>query len=162
MLFVMLLSFITSSYVFKNLGVNDYGIYSVVGGVVVILAFLNNAMVATTQRYLSFNLKDQNKIIEIFRISKTIHLFVALIVFIVAETFGLYFVNHFLNFDSSRIEAVNLVYQFSLFSMIIMILNVPYMSIILVHQKMSFYALVGVIDALLKFGLAYLLFYRTR
>jgi hypothetical protein len=70
MLFVMLLSFITSSYVFKNLGVNDYGIYSVVGGVVVILAFLNNAMVATTQRYLSFNLKDQNKIIEIFRISK--------------------------------------------------------------------------------------------
>lgn len=159
MLFVMLLSFITSSYVFKNLGVNDYGIYSVVGGVVVILAFLNNAMVATTQRYLSFNLKDQNKIIEIFRISKTIHLFVALIVFIVAETFGLYFVNHFLNFDSSRIEAVNLVYQFSLFSMIIMILNVPYMSIILVHQKMSFYALVGVIDAVLKFGLAYLLFF---
>ena len=159
MLFVMLLSFITSSYVFKNLGVNDYGIYSVVGGVVVILAFLNNAMIATTQRYLSFNLKDQNKIIEIFRISKTIHLFVALIVFIVAETFGLYFVNHFLNFDSSRIEAVNLVYQFSLFSMIIMILNVPYMSIILVHQKMSFYALVGVIDAVLKFGLAYLLFF---
>ena len=85
---------------YKNLGVNDYGIYSVVGGVVVILAFLNNAMVATTQRYLSFNLKDQNKIIEIFRISKTIHLFVALIVFIVAETFGLYFVNHFLNFDA--------------------------------------------------------------
>jgi O-antigen/teichoic acid export membrane protein len=155
----MFLSLITSSFVFKSLGVNDYGLYNVVGGVVIILAFLNNAMVATTQRYLSVNLSDRNKIIEIFRISKTIHLIIAIIVLIIAETVGLYFVNNFLNFEENRINAVNVVYQFSLLSMLIMIINVPYMSIILVNQRMSFYALVGVIDAVLKFILAFGLFF---
>lgn len=155
MLLIMFLSLITSSFVFKSLGVDDYGLYSVVGGVVVILAFLNNAMVATTQRYLSINLSNRNKIIEVFRISKTIHLIIAIIVLVFAETVGLYFINNFLNFEENRINAVNVVYQFSLLSMLIMILNVPYMSIILVNQRMSFYALVGVIDAILKFILAY-------
>jgi O-antigen/teichoic acid export membrane protein len=159
MLLIMFLSLITSSFVFKSLGVNDYGLYNVVGGVVIILAFLNNAMVATTQRYLSVNLSDRNKIIEIFRISKTIHLIIAIIVLIIAETVGLYFVNNFLNFEENRINAVNVVYQFSLLSMLIMIINVPYMSIILVNQRMSFYALVGVIDAVLKFILAFGLFF---
>lgn len=159
MLLIMFLSLITSSFVFKSLGVDDYGLYSVVGGVVVILAFLNNAMVATTQRYLSINLSNRNKIIEVFRISKTIHLIIAIIVLVFAETVGLYFINNFLNFEENRINAVNVVYQFSLLSMLIMILNVPYMSIILVNQRMSFYALVGVIDAILKFILAFGLFF---
>lgn len=159
MLLIMFLSLITSSFVFKSLGVNDYGLYNVVGGVVVILAFLNNAMVATTQRYLSVNLSNRNKIIEIFRISKTIHLIIAIIVLVFAETIGLYFVNNFLNFEENRVNAVNVVYQFSLLSMLIMIINVPYMSIILVNQRMSFYALVGVIDAVLKFMLAFGLFF---
>lgn len=159
MLLIMFLSLITSSYVFKNLGINDYGVYSVVGGVVVILAFLNNAMVSTTQRYLSINLSNRKKIIEIFRVSKTIHLIIAIVVLIFAETVGLYFVNNFLNFEENRVNAVNVVYQFSLLSMLIMIINVPYMSIILVNQRISFYALVGVIDAVLKFILAFGLFF---
>lgn len=159
LMLIMVLSLVTSSYVFRNLGVNDYGIYNVVGGVVVVLAFLNHAMVATTQRYLSFNLDNEGKLIEIFTTSKTIHFCLAVLILIFGETVGLYFVNNYLKFDGSRTYAVNIVYQLSLISVVFMTVNVPYLSIILVNQKIRFYAIVGVIEATLKLILAYSLMF---
>lgn len=150
LLITMVLSLVTSSYVFRALGTEDYGLYSVVGGVVVILAFLNSAMVATTQRFLSFNLSEKQRLIEIFRISKTIHLYIGIGVFLLGETIGLYFVNNSLNFDESRRLAVNIVFQCSILSTLIMTINIPHLSMILVNKKVSFYALVGVVDAVLK------------
>ncbi|AZB91507.1 hypothetical protein DKE41_018615 [Acinetobacter pittii] len=76
----MLLSLVTSSYILQRLGADDYGLYSVVGGVVIILAFLNNAMAVTTQRYLSLYIGDTEKLIDTFKMSKGIHLRIALIV----------------------------------------------------------------------------------
>lgn len=151
---IMVLSLITSSYIFRTLGTNDYGIYSVVGGIVVILSFLNHAMIATTQRYLSFNLNDKNEFINIFSISRTIHIAIAVFILIIGETFGLYFINNYLNFPEIRRNAVNIVYQCSLLSVLVMTVNVPYLSIILVKQKISYYAFIGVIEALLKLVLA--------
>lgn len=150
LLITMVLSLFTSSYVFRGLGTEDYGLYSVVGGVVVILAFLNSAMVATTQRFLSFNLSEKQKLIEIFRISKTIHLYIGIGIFLFGETVGLYFVNNSLNFDESRRIAVNIVFQCSILSTLIMTINIPHLSMILVNKKVSFYALVGIVDAILK------------
>lgn len=151
---IMVLSLIASSYLLKNLGVQDFGIYSVIGGVVVILAFLNHAMISTTQRYLSLDIGDNQKILATFNISKTIHVLIAAGVFFFGETLGLFFVNHYLNFPSSRQFAVDCVYQLSLLSVIITIINVPYVAMVLIHHKMNFYALVGVVDALLRFLLA--------
>ena len=95
LLIVMLLSLVTSSYILQRLGADDYGLYSVVGGVVIILAFLNNAMAVTTQRYLSLYIGDTEKLIDTFKMSKGIHLRIALIVLLLSETFGLYFLNHY-------------------------------------------------------------------
>lgn len=159
LLIVMLLSLVTSSYILQRLGADDYGLYSVVGGVVIILAFLNNAMAVTTQRYLSLYIGDTEKLIDTFKISKGIHLRIALIVLLLSETFGLYFLNHYLNFNANRLFAVNVVYQFSVFSIVLMILNVPYLSLLLVGQKVNFYALVGILEAILKFTLAYFLIF---
>jgi len=159
LLIVMLLSLVTSGYILRNLGANDYGLYSVVGGVVILLAFLNNAMAVTTQRYLSVHINNSEELVDIFKISKSIHLGISLIVLLLGESIGIYFLNNYLNFSADRILAVNIVYQFSLFSIIIMILNVPYLSILLVGQKVNFYAFVGVIEAILKFFLAYCLIF---
>lgn len=159
LIIVMLLSLATSGYILRNLGANDYGLYSVVGGVVILLAFLNNAMAVTTQRYLSVHINNNEELVNIFKISKGIHLGISLIVLLLGESLGLYFLNNYLNFSADRNFAVNVVYQFSLFSIIIMILNVPYLSILLVGQKVNFYAFVGVIEAILKFFLAYFLIF---
>lgn len=161
MIILMSMSLVTSSFLLKNLGVNTYGIYSVIFGVVVIFSFLNLSMQATTQRYLSFNLTQQNKLVEIFKISKSLHLIISIIVLFLGETFGLYFVNNFLNFDRDFIITVNILYQFSLFSMITMIVSVPYVSIILVNHKINFYVVVGLIDGILKLLLAFSLTYIT-
>lgn len=159
LLIVMLLSLVTSSYILQRLGADDYGLYSVVGGVVIILAFLNNAMAVTTQRYLSLYIGDTEKLIDTFKISKGIHLRIALIVLLLSETFGLYFLNHYLNFNVNKLFSVNVVYQFSVFSIVLMILNVPYLSLLLVEQKVNFYACVGILEAILKFILAYFLIF---
>lgn len=159
LIIIMVLSLVTSSYLLKNLGVQDFGIYSVVGGVVVILAFLNHAMVATTQRYLSFDIGDQKKLLETFSLSKSIHILIAIIVFVLGETFGLFFVSHYLNFPLDRQFAVECVYQLSLISIIITIVNVPYVAMVLVHHKVNFYALIGIVEAFLKFFLAISLAY---
>ena len=159
LIIVMLLSLVTSGYILRNLGANDYGLYSVVGGVVILLAFLNNAMAVTTQRYLSVHINNKEELVNIFKISKGIHLGISLIVLLLGESIGVYFLNNYLNFSADRSFSINIVYQFSLFSIIIMILNVPYLSILLVGQKVNFYAFVGVIEAVLKFFLAYFLIF---
>lgn len=159
LIIIMVLSLVTSSYLLKNLGIQDFGIYSVVGGVVVILAFLNHAMIATTQRYLSFDIGDQKKLLETFSLSKSIHILIAISVFLIGETFGLFFVNEYLNFPLDRHFAVECVYQLSLLSIIITIVNVPYVAMVLIHHKMNFYALVGIVEAFLKFFLAIILAY---
>ncbi|MGL4853601.1 MAG: lipopolysaccharide biosynthesis protein [Phocaeicola sp.] len=155
----MLVSLYTSRIVLETLGVEDYGIYNVVGGVVAIFSFLNGAMAVGTQRFLTFELgrKDYQTLKETFSMSFQIHVGIALIVFVLAETIGLWFLNTQMDIPIQRVVAANWVYQFSVLSAIMSLTQVPYTGVILAHEKMTIYAYVGMIEVFFKLIIVYLL-----
>ena len=120
------------------LGIDNYGIYNVVGGIVMMFAFLNNAMVASSQRYISFALgkKDKTQLHKTFSVSMTVHVLLALIVLILAETVGLWFLNEKLNISADRMYAGNWIYQCSVVSFLITIISVPYNACFVAHEHM--------------------------
>lgn len=134
------------------LGVDNYGIYNLVGGIVLMFAFLNNAMVASSQRYISFELGQGNKerLQKTFSISLQVHFILALIVLILAETIGLWFLNYKLNIPAGRMVAANWVYQCSIISFLFTIISVPYNACIVAHEHMKVYGYLGILDVILK------------
>ena len=155
----MIVSLYTSRVVLETLGVEDFGIYNIVGGVVVLFTFINSAMATGTQRHLSYELgkPGQGNVTEVFSACVRIHAWLALAVVALAETVGLWFLNTKMNFPPERMDAVNWVYQFSVMGCAIGILRVPYQSSIVAHERMSFYAYMGIIEACLKLSIVYLL-----
>lgn len=149
----------TSRVVLQTLGASDYGIYNVVGGFVSMLAYLNAVFVGSTQRFLSYALGkgDISDLKKIFSTTVVIHYGLALLILIIAESFGIWFINNGLNIDSSRIVAAHWVFQCSLVSLIITIISVPYNASIISHEHMHVYAYVSIIDVLLKLGIVFLL-----
>ena len=127
MLLTILVGLYTSRVVLNTLGISDYGVYNIVGGVVTMLAFLNSAMVAASQRFISFELGtgDLEKLKTVFCTSVSIHITLAILILIVAETIGLWFVNAYLNIPLDRMEAANWVYQCSVLTLILTIISVP-------------------------------------
>lgn len=159
MLFIMVVNLYTSRVVLSTLGVEDYGIYNVVGGVVTMFAFLNSAMTTSTQRYLTFELGKSNErgLVDTFGTSIVIHIIIALIIFVLGETVGLWFMYNKLVIPSSRMSAALWVYQASLLSTIVMVVSVPYNAAIIAHEKMSAFAYISVLDVLMKLGIVYVL-----
>jgi len=154
----MLIGFYTSRVILQALGVEDFGIYGVVGGVVAMFGFINAAMTTGTQRHLSYELGKQDcNISRMFSACFNIHLWLALIIVILAETIGLWFLNSKLNFPDGRMSAVNWVYQFSILSCVIHIIRVPYNATIIAYEKMSFYAYIGIIEGILKLAIVFFL-----
>lgn len=149
----------TSRGVLQTLGLTDFGIYNIVGGIISMAAFLNAAMVAASQRFLSYELGkgDKNRLSRVFCTSVNIHVAICLIAFLFAETVGLWFVNAKLNIPEDRMIAANWVYQASIISFIINVMSVPYNSSIVAHEKMSVFAYISIIDAVLKLLIVYLL-----
>lgn len=159
MFFILAVSLYTSRVVLKSLGVSDYGVYNVVGGFVSMLAYLNSVLVNSTQRFMSYALgKGERESISVtFATAKQTHLVMALAVLLLAETFGLWFVNHQLVIDSERIVAANWVYQCSIASLLITIVSIPYNSCIVAHEHMHVYAYVSILEVILKLLILYLL-----
>lgn len=159
MLFTIIVGLYTSRVVLNTLGVNDYGIYNVVGGIVAMLAFLNSAMTSASQRFISFELGTQNyqRLKEIFSTSVTIHLIIAGIIFIIAETVGLWFLNTHMNIASDRMEAANWVYQCSILTFMITVISVPYNACIVAHERMKAFAYISIVETSLKLIIVYLL-----
>lgn len=159
MLLATMVSLYTSRVVLNTLGVEDFGIYGVVGGVVGLLGFLNAAMSGATSRFLAFELGrgDKERLRDTFNSSFIIHVAIGLTVFIVAETIGLWFVNTQLIIPESRMVAANWVYQFSVLSAIITITQVPYNASIIANEKMDIYAYVEILNVALKLLIVYLL-----
>ncbi len=148
----MVLSLYTSRVVLDVLGIEDFGIFSVVGGIVVIFGFLNNAMASATQRFLAFEMGTGNleQLTNIFGTSFTLHIFIAIGIFILAETLGLWLLNNQLNIPEFRIEAANWVYQCTVFAFIISVIYVPFTAAIISHEKMTVFALVTILESILK------------
>ena len=127
MLVTMLMGLYTSRLVLAVLGVEDYGLYNVVGGIVVILSFLNGAMASSTQRYLNVELgkHDKEGLKKVYATSLLIHGGVAIMILILAETIGLWFLNSYMNIVPERMCAANWVYQFSVATFVVSVLSVP-------------------------------------
>lgn len=156
---VMLISLYISRIVLDVLGVEDYGIYNVVGSIVVLFSFLNNAMTQASQRFITFELGKKNKdqIQKVFSMCFNTQIIIVIVIFLLAETLGLWFLNTKLNILPERMSAANLVYQFSILTFSINVIRVPYEASVIAYEKMSFFAYASILDALLKLGMVYLL-----
>lgn len=152
MFITLIVSLYTSRVVLSVLGAEDFGIYNIVGGVVVLFSFLTNAMTASTQRYLNYNigLKDDCKVLKVFSVSILAHFTILLLALLLSETFGLWFVLKHLNIPIQRQDAVLYVYQLSVFVMLVQIMVVPYRASIIAAEKMSILAAVSIIEVVLK------------
>lgn len=159
MFITMTIGLFTSRVVLNVLGVSDFGIYNVVGGVITMASFLNSAMVASTQRFISFELGKGNieRLGKIFCTSINIHAAIALISVILGETVGLWFVNTQLNLPEERMYAVNWVYQCSILTFIFTVISVPYNSCIVAHEKMNVYAYISIFEVMMKLIIVYAL-----
>lgn len=159
MFFTMIVGLYTSRVVLVTLGVEDYGIYGVVGGVVAMMGFFNASMSGATSRFLTFELGrgDQIKLAETFSSALIVHIGIALIVFIIAETLGLWFLCNKLVIPNGRMEAAHWVYQCSILSAMIGIIQTPYNASIIAHEKMDVYAYVEILNVSLKLIIVYLL-----
>ena len=159
MLFTMGISLFTSRVVLQTLGVEDYGISSVVGGVISMFTFINAAMVSSTQRYLNFELVrgDANQLRSVFSTSLQIHALIALAIIVLSETVGLWFLNEKLVIPEARMTAAMWVYQCSILSCAVSIMSTPYNAVIVAHEKMSAFAYISILDVSLKLLVVYLL-----
>lgn len=159
MLFMMAVSLYTSRVVLNALGVEDFGIYNVVGGVVAMFGFLNSAMSTSTQRYITFELgrNDFKQLNKVFNISISIHAFISIVILILAETIGLWFLYHKMTIPVERMDAALWAYQGAIASTIILIMSVPYNATIIAHEKMSAFAYISVLEVVLKLLIVYLL-----
>lgn len=159
MLLTMGVSLYTSRVVLNVLGVEDFGIYNVVGGVIILFSFLNGALTQATQRFLTYELGRHNllKFKQVFSISLLVYLGLSLIIVILGESFGLWFLNTQLNIEAERMPAANWVYQFTLIAFFLNMMRTPYNAAIIAHEKMSFYAYISIVEVALKLLIVYLL-----
>lgn len=155
----MVVGLYTSRVVLATLGVEDYGIYGVVGGVVAMMGFLNASMSGATSRFLTFELGkgDKDRLAKTFSSALIVHIAIAIIVFILAETVGLWFLCNKLNIPEGRMEAAHWVYQFSILATMLSITQVPYNATIIAHEKMDVYAYMEILNVSLKLLIVYLL-----
>lgn len=160
MLFLMIVSLFTSRVVLKVLGVDDYGIYQVVGGVVGFLGFLNVALTAGSSRFLTYHLGEGNysKLQRTFSTTLTIHLALAILLVLIAETYGLWFVYNKLLIAPDKMEAAVWGYHLSIVCTFMGITQVPYGASIVAHERMNIYAYTGIADVVLKLLIVYLLY----
>ena len=159
MLILMLVSLYTSRVVLAALGVEDYGIYNVVGGIVVLFTFINNAMITSTLRFLNYELgkNDQLQAQKVFSISLNIHILIAIFIFLLCETIGLWFLNTTIQYPESREFAVQVTYQLSVITTCVKIIRAPYNAAIIAYERMSFYAYLSILEAVLQLGIVFLL-----
>ena len=155
----MLISLYTSRVVLNTLGVSDYGIYNVVGGVVMMFSVISSSLSSSISRFITYELGHGNfvRLQRIFSTSVNIQIGISLIIFVLAESFGVWFLNVQMNIPSGRITAANWVLQCSLLSFIINIISVPYNACIIAHERMSAFAYISILEAVLKLAIVYTL-----
>ena len=160
MFVIMLTALFTSRIVLDVLGAADYGLNNVIGGVVVLFSFLNAALLSATQRYINFYLgkQDYKQTNIVFCMSMNTYLLLSILVVILGETIGMWFVNTQLNIPQDRVYAAQWVYQFTLLQFVINLLRVPYNASIIAYERMNFYAYISLIEVIIKLLVVYLLY----
>lgn len=159
MAFTMIISLYTSRVVLQELGIDNYGLYNVVGGMVAVFGFMKTSMASSTQRFLSFEMGKGNieKLRDTFSICLTSHVLIAIIFLFATETVGLWYVNSHLNVPEGSLYAANWLFQFSVFALFVDILSIPFSADIISNEKMGVFAVLGIFDATLKLAIAFLI-----
>lgn len=160
MAIVMLVTLYTSRVILQSLGVEDFGIYNLVFGVVAIFRVINGALTDASQRFITFELgKSSNENISaVFSQTIILHIIIAIVIIVFAETIGLWFLYNKLIIPNERLHAAFWVYQFSLISLFILIVSVPYNALIIAHERMKAFALISIVDVAARLIAAYMLF----
>lgn len=153
MLFTAFLSLYTARLILKNLGVEDFGIYNVVGGIVTFMGFLNATLSSATQRFLTYNLglNDSTRFRQTFSLLINIYLIFCAVALIILEIAGPIYISHYMTIPPERVNAAQWVFQFSLLSFICNTITVPHRSSIIAYEKMGMYAYIGIAEAVLGF-----------
>lgn len=160
---VMLITLYTTRALLSVLGVEDYGLYNVVCGFVAMFGFLNTSMANGVQRFYNYELGkgNSNGISVIYTHSVVIQVILALVILILIETVGLWYVNNKMVIPEGRLYAANWIFQFSMISLFCLIITVPYSSAIMAYEKMDYYAFISILDAVLKLLIVLLIPYIT-
>lgn len=156
MIFLIAVQLYTVPVVLRNLGVSDYGLYNVIGGVVSSFSFLGGTLSSGTQRYLSFALgkKDEKLLKVTFQTTWTIYVAFAIITLLLLEFVGLWFVNYKMNIPTERLGVANWLFHFSTITFIVNLLAIPFNSAIIAHEKMNIYAYVSIFEGVMKLLIA--------
>lgn len=159
MLFILLVSFYTSRVVLNALGETDYGMYGVVGGVVAMFTIISGSLSAAITRFITFEMGkgSEGRLPEVFSSAVTIQVILALIVLLVAEPVGIWFIENYLNIAPDRMRAAHWVFQFSLLTFVINIISIPYNASIVAHEKMAAFSVIGIAEGLAKLAVAFLI-----
>jgi len=156
---IILISLYTVRVKLNVLGFEDFGIYNIVAGFVLLFTFINSAMTNATQRFLNFSMGENNNdnVRDVFSISIMIHILIAIVFIILAETLGLYFIKNYLNIPYERYDAAIIVYQLTIIITAVNIIKVPYDAIIIAYEKMSFFAFLSIIESIFNLIIVILL-----
>lgn len=159
MLLIMGVSLYTARVILDKLGVNDYGIYNVVGGVVGLLSFINGTLATSTSRFITFELgrKDFDRLSRTFSTTFYTHFGLAMILCLLLETIGLWFLCNRLVIPPDRMNAAVVAYHISILTMILSITQVPYTALIIAHEEMGMFAYVSIFEAFAKLAVVYML-----
>ncbi|MBR1499135.1 MAG: hypothetical protein IJ615_05840 [Bacteroidaceae bacterium] len=161
MVVTLVITLFTSRIVLKALGFDDFGLYNVIGGVVTLFAFLRSSMSSSTQRFLAYEMGSgtPDSLRRVFSVCLTTHILLALVLFVLAETVGLWFLWHHINIPAGRGEAANWIYQFAVMSLCMNMVSLPYDADIVSNERMGYFAFLSILDAVLKLVIAYVVLY---
>lgn len=159
MILLMGINLYTSRIILEALGVNDYGIYNIVGGVVAMFGFISGAMISSTQRYLNYymGLEDDMMLGKVFNASVVVHIVISIIIVMLTETIGLWFLSEELVLPVNRYEAAFWTYQCAVIASVFVLISFPYNAAIIAHEKMNAYAYISIAEALLKLMIVFFL-----
>lgn len=157
----MFISLYTTRLILNSLGASDFGIYNIVGGAIAMLGFLNSAMAGATQRFMSFTEGEGNKEKQkgIFNVSLVLHFCIAIIAGVALIIAGIFFFNGILNIPTERVFAAKVVYGSFIVSTMFTVMTVPYDAAMNAHENMRYYAIVGIVESLLKLSVAFVCVY---
>lgn len=152
MFFVLLVNLYISRILLDALGVSDYGIYVIVTGFVLLFGFVNSTLASTMQRYYNYaGMKDANEGVEnVFNTGIYIHVAIALLAFLLLETVGVWYMNHYMVIPADRLEAGFFLFQTSAVSMFFIIIEIPFKGLVIAKERMGFFAVVCMLDVTLK------------
>ena len=154
-----IIGLITSRYVLQILGASDFGLYSVIGGVIAMFTFISVSLQATTVRFINYEMGKKGDLNRVFNTARQIHVFFAVLIFVIAELVGLYYIQHYLNVESSKISDAYYVFHVSIVAACIGIINVPYQGLLVAYERFFHIACVDIFNVICKLLLVLMLLY---